>query len=37
LQGKSVADQKDVFRRTLLDYQGAENRRDDVSVVAFRL
>ncbi len=37
LHGKSVAGQKDVFRRTLLDYQGAENRRDDVSVVALRV
>lgn len=37
LHGKPVAEQKDVFRRTLLDYQGAENRRDDVSVVAFRV
>ena len=30
-------EQKDVFRRTLLDYQVAENRRDDVSVIAFRV
>lgn len=37
LEGKPVAEQKDHLHRTLLDYQGVENRRDDVSVIAFRV
>ena len=37
LNGEPIAKQRDHLRRTLLDYQGSENRRDDVSVIAFRI
>ena len=35
--GKSFAEQKQALHKTLIDYQGEERRRDDVSVVAFRI
>ena len=37
LEGKSFTEQKEELHRTLIDYQGEERRRDDVSVVAFRV
>ncbi len=35
--GKSSTEQKEELHKMLIDDQGEERRRDDVSVVAFRL
>ena len=37
LEDKPFADQKEALYRALRDYQGEERRRDDVSMVAFRV
>ena len=35
LQGRPMTEQKDRIRQALLDYQGNQVRRDDVSVIGF--
>ena len=37
LQDKPIADQKMAIYKELLDYQGDENRRDDVAVIGFKV
>lgn len=37
LQGQSMHEQKDAIYQALVDYQGEENRRDDVSVIGFKI
>ena len=37
VQDKSMAEQKQVINKALHDYQGDQNRRDDVSVIGFRI
>jgi len=36
-QGMPMKDQKDFFQQTLTDFQGEQNRRDDISVIGFRV
>ena len=37
IQNQSMAEQKDIIYQALIDYQGDENRRDDVSVIGFKV
>lgn len=37
VQGMAMSKQKEAIYQALLNYQGAENRRDDVTVMGFRI
>jgi len=37
LRGKPFSEQKAQILKELSDYQGSENRRDDVSVIGFNI
>ncbi|CCQ74181.1 PP2C family protein-serine/threonine phosphatase [Magnetospira sp. QH-2] len=37
IQGKSMSDQMTTINQALLEYQGDESRRDDISVIGFKL
>ena len=37
IQNKTMAEQKEIIYQALLDYQGDERRRDDVSVAGFKV